>query len=179
MSSTYVEIAHGLVVNYVIGAIPRVGVTHLDAAMLETLPPIGWRHMGGTTFEPPLAFSRPEADVKRDAIATVNRLAGESRARYMVSGPGQETTYLLKGDELDALAIEQGTPDPANYPMLASEAQATGMAFEDVVALVATTREQWKQLAAYVEALRRGAIVRIEAATTEQAVRLAIPSNWP
>jgi hypothetical protein len=155
----------------------------IDVTERVPQPLIGWRYDRATdAFVPPPAFSRPESHVKREAIARVNQLAGECRARYLTTVPGQAETYLLKSDELEAYdaAVAAGQPIlPAAYPILFTEALATGTTLAETADLVRTTRAQWVQLAAVVEGMRRGAIVAIEQATTEAAVRAAIPESWP
>ena len=166
----------GRVVNCVVGAL----VDGVDITDRDPRPAIGWVYADGE-FAPPPAFSRDAALVRRDAINRVNQRAGESRARYLTDVPGQEITYMLKAAE-DArylVAAESGTPDALAYPMLNAEAVASQATMTDTVTLVATTAAQWKQLAAYIEGLRRGAIVAIERATTEDTVLACIPENWP
>jgi hypothetical protein len=153
----------------------------VDITDVEPRPGIGWRYAAGV-FTPPPPFSRDAATVKADAIARVNTIAGECRAKYLTVVPGQAETYLLKADELRAydLAVAANAPIvPSDYPILSTEALATGTTLEATVALVRETRAQWLQLAAVVEGIRRGAIVAIEAASTEAAVLAAIPTEWP
>ncbi|WP_353267021.1 hypothetical protein [Gemmatimonas sp.] len=152
----------------------------VDITDVEPRPGIGWRYLAGV-FTPPPAFTRDAVQVKADAIARVNMLAGACRAKYLTVVPGQAETYLLKADELRAYdaAVVAGNVVPSDFPILATEAAATGASLADTVELVRTTRAQWLQLAAVVEGMRRGAIVAIEAATTEAAVLAAIPETWP
>ncbi|WP_353269082.1 hypothetical protein [Gemmatimonas sp.] len=155
----------------------------VDVTALDPLPGIGWRYDADTgAFSPPPPFSRPEGDVKRDAIAEVNRRAGDCRARHMTVIPGQDSTYILKADELKAhdAAVAAGAPIvPTDYPILNAEAVASRATLAETATIVRTTRDLWIQLAAAVEGLRRGAIVAIEGATTEADVLAAIPDTWP
>jgi hypothetical protein len=155
----------------------------IDVTDCDPRPSIGWRYDAETgAFAPPPAFSRDAATVKADAIALVNTRAGDCRARYLTTVPGQAETYLLKADELRAYdaAIAAGAPIvPAAYPILSTEALATGATLDATATLVRETRAQWVQLAAAVEGMRRGAIVAIEAATTEAAAWAAVPEVWP
>lgn len=155
----------------------------VDITDLVPMPSIGWRYDAGTgAFSPPPPFSRPEADVKRAAIARVNDEAGACRARHMTAIPGQDSTYLLKSAELDAydarVAADQAIVE-ADYPILHAEAVASRATLTETAALVRTTRSLWIQLAATIEGMRRGAIVAIERATTEADVLAAIPEQWP
>jgi len=126
---------------------------------------------------PPSSF-RSIYDVKTYAVNRVNHDAGACRARYITVTPGQESTYQIKGQEADAankVIADGGTPNPADYPMLTAEAQATGASFSDTLALVTQTAAAWRQLAVTVEAIRRGAIVQIENATTVAEVDAVRP----
>lgn len=161
-----------------------VGYTYaIDVSNRNPQPECWWTYDPWTdTFAPPPAFSRTEAVVKAEAIARVNTLAGACRSKYLTVVPGQAETYLLKADELrayDAVVDANGTPDPADYPILATEATTTNATLDDVVTLVRQTRAAWLQLAAVVEGMRRGAIVTIENALNEADVLSAIPENWP
>lgn len=155
----------------------------VDITDLDPQPGIGWRYDGLTrTFAPPPPFSRAEADVKRDAIAEVNRRAGACRMRHMTVIAGQDSTYILKADELrayDAAVAAEQEIVPTQYPILNAEAIASRTTLDATASLVRETRTRWIQLAAVVEGLRRGAIVAIDAATNEADALAAIPEAWP
>lgn len=152
----------------------------IDVTDRSDRPCIGWSYdASNNAFSAPPPFARDEATTKADAIALVNGLAGECRARYLTVVPGQAETYLLKADELRAYDAAYPVITPSDYPILSAEATATGMTLDAVASLVRTTRAAWLQLAAHVEGMRRGAITRIELATSEADVLAAIPENWP
>lgn len=122
---------------------------------------------------------RPLSEWKDEAIARVNKSAGICRAKFITVIPGQDATYQLKGAEADAanaILAGNGSPVPADYPILNAEALATGASFLDTLTLVTQTASQWKQLAAVVEGARRGAIVAIQNATTWQEVEAVNPT---
>lgn len=116
------------------------------------------------------------------AISRVNTEAGECRAKYITVIPGQSETYLLKNTEaqLYNTAVAAGnTPVPEDYPICLAEAQACNMSLADVIYLVSTTANQWKVLAAQVEGLRRGALVKISNFTTAADIDSIFPIAWP
>lgn len=157
----------------------------IDISSHDPQPEIGWTYSPlFDSFAPPPAFARGELITKTEAAARVNDAAGACRAKYLTVVPGQAETYLLKADELrayDVVIAASGTPDPADYPILSSEAAATGATLAQVVTLVRATRAAWLQLAAVVEGMRRGALVAIVNATNDAQVLAAIPleSSWP
>lgn len=186
MTRLFALIARDRVVNVVVAPHADVFSEHeqaVDITERDPMPSQGWSYdAAGDAFAPPPLFSRDESIVKEQAIAQVNTAAGDCRAKYLTVVPGQAETYLLKADELrayDLAVAAEASIEPADYPILASEAEATGTTLSAVADLVRATRAQWLQLAALVEGIRRGAIVRIETATSEADVRAAIPEVWP
>lgn len=120
---------------------------------------------------------RPLDFAKTWVIAAINDAAGKSRSKFITVIPGQEMTYAEK--EREATAYQQDpAPDPSNYPMLAAEALSTGRAIADVVTEVLALAEQWRALGAQIEGIRRGAIVRVQQATTTAEVD-AVTWNFP
>jgi hypothetical protein len=113
--------------------------------------------------------------------AACNAAAAVSRAKFVTAINGQDMVYMTKlAEARDAqVVLDLGqTLDPADYPILAAEATATGQTLTAVVGLVLTTAAQWTQVAAQIEGARRGAIVAIEAATdvaTVDAVTWTFP----
>lgn len=115
---------------------------------------------------------------KATAIAKVNFDAGVCRQKFMTDIPGQESTYLIKEDEARRfLSVED--PDPNDFPILNAEATACGWTLEYTVNYVMTTAMMFRQIAATVEGLRRGAITKIEQATTSSAITALAQINWP
>lgn len=116
--------------------------------------------------------------VKAEAVDRVNTQAGEQRRLYMTDIPGQEGTYLLKGQEAAAYAADP-SPEAVDYPYLAQEAADTDSTLADVAALVAATAAAWTSINKVIEGRRRGGLVRIAAAADAAAVAAVFPIVWP
>lgn len=101
--------------------------------------------------------------------AQVNDIISVWRNQYITSISGQESIYTMKGDEalsyMNIINANQ-TPVDTNYPLLSTEAQCTNSTLDSVAKLVYNLAVQWKQLAAFSEGQRRGALVSIQNATT-------------
>jgi hypothetical protein len=140
--------------------VPRGGyVIETDEATADAL----W---GGELDPWPL---RPLAFAQTGAIAKVNTDAGKCRSRYITVIPGQEMTYAEK--EREALAyLADPSPVPADYPMLLSEATATGVMLPELAAEVVQVAEDWRLIGSEIEGIRRGAIVAVQQATTTAEV---------
>ena len=113
------------------------------------------------------------ADARLAAIARVNAAAGQVRQRYITVLPGQEMIYLAKEAEaLRYLAEAPATFD--GYLLLAAEVGLTAPDAWQLAQLWANIGQLWRETAAGIEALRLGAISRIEAAMSEAEVDAAL-----
>lgn len=118
------------------------------------------------------------AEVKAEAVARINREAGEMRARHITLAAGQEGTYLEKGGEARAWLADPD-PNPNDYPYLVAEAVNTGSTLAEVAVLVDAARRTWTHLNAEIEGRRRGALTAVEKASTASEVEAAFPVDWP
>lgn len=109
-------------------------------------------------------------------LAKIDREAGEFRARFITSIPGQETTYRLKEDE--AVAWEEGASDPADFPYLREEAAAKGTTIAALAGLVLGIAAQWRFLNPRIEAARTAAKDAVVAATTFESKQAAADVDW-
>ena len=124
-----------------------------------------------------MAIFADPAPAKAALIAAVNRIAEEIRAQFLTQGSGQAMTYLRKEDE--ARRFESGA-DPAAFPFLSAEADATGASLADTAALVLAQADAWAGLGAAIEARRRGLLVAIDAADDTAALAaIDIMAGWP
>ena len=112
-------------------------------------------------------------EARRQATARINVDAGHSRVKYFTNIPGQELTYVEKQSEqkaYDAIVAAGGTPVSTDYPLCNAEAGATGYTLAEVITQVRTAAAQMSTIGAQIEALRRGAIVQSQNATTLDAI---------
>ena len=114
-------------------------------------------------------------DIARDrALERIDRFASEARGRHITAGVGQEATYQLKAEEAAAYIAAGRPADDSAYPLLAAEAMATGATASDVADAVQLMRQQWVQLAAYIEGVRMGGKVAVQAATELSVIKIAV-----
>jgi len=107
-----------------------------------------------------------KAELKRE----IDRDAERERLRYITPGDGQAAVYLAKAEEVQRFAGD-GSPDPADYPLLAASIGIDGEDLAAVAAVVAATRQQWLGLAAMIESARATAKAAIDAAGDEDGAR--------
>lgn len=122
----------------------------------------------------------PDMDtLRREARSVVDWKAAKLRSWVGSHGYGQEMVYLAK--ELEARAcVADAAPDPARYPLLAAEIGITGADLAGVAAAVVAKADEWKALAAGIEAVRLATKQTINDAQTPAAIDAAVAAaNWP
>jgi hypothetical protein len=104
------------------------------------------------------------------AKGDIDTAAGNTRMRYITTGPGQETTYTAKASQAEAYLAAGAPADTSGYTLLAPEAKALGVKVKDLANTILATRDQWLTLAGVVEATRLGGKKAIDEAVTVDAV---------
>ncbi|MEM9085296.1 MAG: hypothetical protein AAGB23_05185 [Pseudomonadota bacterium] len=133
-------------------------------------PPHPYHVLDGTTFVEDFT------DLDTALLAKIDKEAGEFRSQFITSIPGQETTYILK--EGEALAWDDATSDPADFPYLREEAAAKGISIGQLVGIVLATATAWRALNPKIEANRTAAKDAVLAATTIADKHAAAQVNW-
>jgi hypothetical protein len=123
------------------------------------------------------AFVDNLAPLTAQLLARIDAETGEFRKRFITVGPGQEMTYVHKGNEAKAFLADPN-PDPANYPMLKAEADATERPIAALAADVAQAALFWTLLGSASEAARIGAKRAVEAAATAAGKKAAAVIDW-
>ncbi len=111
--------------------------------------------------------------LKDESLAAIDEAASEASARYISEGTGQGMRYLLKQAEARAFlaaAAAGGETPPADYPVIAAEAEAVGESLEMRAGRIAALADAWTAAAAAIEALRVSGKEAVAAATTGTAV---------
>lgn len=103
----------------------------------------------------------------------IDQAAGQARARHITTSPGQESTYIAKGQEAERYIADGAPADTAPYVMLTAEAGALGITVADLADQVIATRTAWLHLAGAVEAARLGGKAAVEGAETIAAAEAA------
>lgn len=94
---------------------------------------------------------------RADAVAAINQRAGAVRALFVTDIPAQQMIYLAK--EAEARAYLAATPaDLGQYPLIAAEVGITTDTALELAQLWVGTANQWRALAANIEAIRLGHI---------------------
>jgi len=97
------------------------------------------------------------ADARKQAVAAINQHAGYVRTLFATDIPAQQMIYLAK--EAEALAYLAATPaDLGQYPLIAAEVGITADTALALAQLWVGTANQWRALAANIEAIRLGHI---------------------
>lgn len=103
----------------------------------------------------------------------IDHAAGQARARHITTSPGQESTYIAKGQEAERFIADGSPADTTPFVMLTAEAGALGITVADLADQVIATRAAWLQLAGAVEAARLGGKAAVEGAETIAAAEAA------
>jgi len=96
---------------------------------------------------------RTLAEARETAIKTLNKQIVLVRAKYITIIPGQESIYQAK--EAEAVRyIADATPDVANYPLISAEIGITATTAYEIAQIWLYMSEQWRTIAATLEAIR-------------------------
>lgn len=176
---------------------PHFG-SELTAAGLTRLP-IAWTPTGEITGRDALSPAQDAAlqavidahepdgpgalaALRADAIDQIDAAAEQARLVWITGGAGQAMVYQRKAEEakaFEAVVAGGGTPDPADYPILAAEVGITAPDLPGVVTTVQGLDAAWAQVAAAIEVLRLGAKATVAAAETAEAIQAATEITWP
>lgn len=147
----------------------------VESASLDGLtPPEG---MG--LMQVPLGSVSPAAvvdlaKVKAMAAAKVDAEAESQRLAFITPGAGQAMTYQYKAAEAAALLADPDAPTP----FLAAEAEATGVAVNDLAELVRDQVQAWTVMGARIEARRMKANAEIDDAANPGGIAAASTIDW-
>ena len=108
---------------------------------------------------------------RAEMLAHIDTKAGAVRSKYITVAPGQEATYIIKGEQARAYSANGFAGSPPS--MIASEAAALGQTPRQACERIMLEEAAWVGLAASIESARRTAKVGIVTAPSE-AVAQAI-----
>lgn len=83
----------------------------------------------------------------------IDMAASEARHRYISSGVGQESTYLMKAQQSKDFKAAGYTGDIPS--LIQAEMIATGLNAQDATDYILTQEAQWAYLAGQIETIRR------------------------
>lgn len=181
--SKFAHIVNSVVVEVISDdAGPLASRYHPD--FVETLVPCanavsaGWAYSSGK-FSAPV---EPEIDLsilKSSLIESVNAQAEAARMKYITPGEGQAMTYTEKLAQARAF-LAAGSPQDADFPMLANEVGITADNIAGVAEAVTKAYEKWLALGAAIEKVRMGVNKAIADASDAARARQAFSEvSWP
>lgn len=118
---------------------------------------------------------------KKRAMREIDSGAGTLRGRVITSVRGQAETYLAKEAEARAWLADP-LQDPAQFKLPCAEIGITGLDMLDVCTKIVAKADEWKTLAAAIEAVRLGKKQEVDAAQTLEdvySIETTVADAWP
>lgn len=113
--------------------------------------------------------TRSLAEIKEEAKRAVDLAAGQARARYITTAPGQEMVYILKTQEATQ-CVNDSTPSAEKYPFVAADSIAFGVDLMTAAQMILAVQQQWFVLGAKIEEIRLTAKETINSKLRESTV---------
>lgn len=110
---------------------------------------------------------------KQDAYLQIKAIVSQGRLAYITDLPGQDAIYQSKEKEAVAY-LAAANPVLTEYPLLNSETGITALTATDLANLWITMAQQWRAVAAQLEAARMIANASIGSATSVAEVEAAL-----
>lgn len=110
---------------------------------------------------------------RQTAIREIAAIRGAARLAYITDLPGQDMLYIAKMEEARAF-IAEAEPDPADYPLIASEVGVTAPTAEEVAQVFLNLNALWRLAAGAIDAACFGAEAAVYAATTATEIDAAL-----
>lgn len=104
----------------------------------------------------------PAETLRIELIDKINFEAGEARVRYTTNIPFQEASYQAKEIEVRRYKAEGYPEDLTGFPFVYAESDATGATPQEAADTIIAQADQWMNLLAEVERLRRKGIVKLK-----------------
>lgn len=109
------------------------------------------------------------AHIKAAALTSIDSAAGAARARYITVAPGQEATYLMKGQQARDYAAA-GYSGPVPLMVAAEQAAAADVSAQAAADRIIDEEAAWLAKAAQIEQERRARKIAVAAAADAEAV---------
>ena len=128
---------------------------------------------------PPEQPTKALDQIKSEGCIGIDQEAGRVRQKYITTSTGQEATYTEKARQCEAYkaAGYPATPDPVAHAYVIAEKNAKGCTYREACDAILAERDQWAVLGAKIEEARRKAKINISAATTAEAVEVALQTG--
>lgn len=131
------------------------------------------------------AVDKPLEAVRAWAVARIDREAEAARMRFLTAGSGQALEYeRTRAEAALAATLPDEQLTAAAFPWLEAERVAMASAgvavtLRDVEQAVNAQSGDWNAVGSSIKALRRGAKLRVDAATEVAQIRAIFPIAWP
>jgi hypothetical protein len=112
-------------------------------------------------------------EAKREGFIQVKHNVGTARQEFITELPGQDAIYQAKENEAIAY-LAAANPVLTDYPLLNAESGITAATPETLANLWVTLAQQWRSVAAQLEAARMTANASVNLATTVAEVDAAL-----
>lgn len=141
-----------------------IQVTHL-----RPLPQPGWKYYRDNGSFRPQAEQHILLETARiEARSEIDKAAGNARARYITTIPGQQEVYREKFDEaIDYLTNNDDSKYPdEDYPLLLVETAIRGIDMRSFAEEIINLKKQWVKKMASIEDLRLSGKYGVESCET-------------
>lgn len=119
--------------------------------------------------------------IRAEAVVDLERAAEAARCRFVTPGSAKAMVYMEKRAEAELVVAADNPEDlsAAVVPLIAREAQNSGVSKLDVAVVVLTMAELWRTVAPVIEELCANAKGAIQNAETPDEVYQAADVVWP
>jgi hypothetical protein len=110
---------------------------------------------------------------KQSAKNRIDIKAGDTRAKYITSVPGQAETYTAKYEDAKQFAAAGYPLDTTNYPWVKADSEAYGITPKQAADNIIMLRNAWTNIGTTVEKIRLAGKTQVELATTVEQINAA------
>lgn len=99
----------------------------------------------------PMSVVKSVSILVDEALRDVDSAAGKVRAKYITISPGQDATYVEKGNEAERYKLAGYPADLTSYPWIAAEVAGTGLNAQDATDAILAKKAFWAATGSMIE----------------------------